>query len=74
MQLHLDQFRVTSMCRGLDAERSGFHAWQRTPLSECAREDQPLPGSTEQAWLESGTVYGDSKSKNGRRDTGLPAC
>lgn len=29
MQAHLKQFRVTSMCRVLRVQRSGFYAWQR---------------------------------------------
>jgi len=31
MQAHLKQFRVTSMCRVLRVQRSGFYAWQRQP-------------------------------------------
>ena len=61
MQAHLDEFRVTSMCRVLGVQRSGFYAWQRRPHSERHREDQRLLGMIKQAWLESGTVYGNRK-------------
>ena len=44
MQAHLDEFRVTSMCRVLGVQRSRFYAWQRRPHSERHREDQRLLG------------------------------
>ena len=70
MQAHLDEFRVTSMCRVLGVQRSGFYAWQRRPQSDRSREDQRLLGMIRQAWLESGTVYGYRKVANDLRDLG----
>lgn len=70
MQAHLDQFRVTSMCRVLGVQRSDFYAWQNRPHSERHYEDQRLLGMIKQAWLESGTVYGYRKVTDDLRDLG----
>ena len=70
MQAHLDQFRVTSMCRVLGVQRSGFYAWQRCPQSARGREDKRLLGLIKQAWLESGTVYGYRKVTADVRESG----
>jgi putative transposase len=73
MQAHLDEFRLTSMCRVLGVQRSGFYAWQRRPHSDRARADQQLVGKIKQAWLESGTIYGYRKITADLRDLG-EAC
>lgn len=70
MQAHLKQFRVTSMCRVLRVQRSGFYAWQRQPHSARHKEDQRLLGLIKQSWLESGTVYGYRKITQDLRDLG----
>lgn len=70
MQAHLDQFHVTSMCRVLSVQRSGFYAWRQRPQSERQREDRRLLGMIKQAWLESGTVYGYRKVAADLRDLG----
>ena len=36
---HRDQFRVRSMCQCLRIQQIVFYAWQKTPLSQRARED-----------------------------------
>ncbi|WP_349255292.1 IS3 family transposase [Dokdonella sp.] len=70
MQAHLDEFRVTRMCRVLGVQRSGFYAWRQRPHSERHREDQRLLGMIKQVWLESGTVYGYRKVTDDLRDLG----
>ncbi|GGK06063.1 integrase [Luteimonas terricola] len=70
MQAHQEEFRVTSMCRVLGVQRSGFYAWRRQPQSARATEDQRLLGLIKQAWLESGTVYGYRKVTDDLRDLG----
>ena len=62
MQAHLEQFRVTSMCRGLGVERCGFYAWQRQPHSTRYRKDQRLVGMIKFAWLESGRCTTTARS------------
>ena len=49
---------------------SGYYAWQQTPFSKRALEDQRLLGHIKQSWLESGSVYGYRKVKDDLRDLG----
>lgn len=70
MRDHLDQFRLSSMCRVLGVHRSGFYAWLKQPRSAHAKEDARLLGLIKQAWLESGTVYGYRKIHDDLRELG----
>lgn len=70
MQAHLKKFRVSSMCRILGVERSGFYAWRKRPESARAKDDRRLTGLIKQSWLESGTVYGYRKVTQDLRDQG----
>lgn len=70
MKAHLQEFRVTAMCRVLGVQRSGFYAWLAAPLSARAREDRRLASLVKQAWLESGTVYGYRKVASDLREFG----
>jgi putative transposase len=70
MKDHLDQFRLSSMCRVLGVHRSGFYAWLKQPRSAHAKEDARLLGLIKQAWLESGTVYGYRKICDDLRELG----
>jgi putative transposase len=54
----------------MEVHPSGFYAWQITPLSERAKEDQRLLGHIKQSWLESGSVYGYRKVADDLRDLG----
>lgn len=49
---------------------SGYYAWQQTPQSARAQEDQRLLGHIKQSWLESGGVYGYRKIKDDLRALG----
>jgi len=55
---HRDQFPVRSTCRCLRIQPSGFYAWQKSPLSQRAREDARQTELIRQAWNDSGKVYG----------------
>ena len=46
------------MCRCLRIQLSGFHAWQKSPLSQWAREDAWQTDLIRKAWNDSGKVYG----------------
>ena len=65
MQVHSRQFRLTTMCRVLKIERSGYYAWLKQPLSSRAKEDARLMVHIEESYLASGGVYG---SRNVHRD------
>ncbi len=51
-------FAVRAMCRMLAVHPSGFYAWLREPFSQRALEDQRQTKLMEQAWDDSGKVYG----------------
>jgi putative transposase len=55
---HRDQLRDRSMCRCLRIQPSGFYAWQKSPLSQRAREDARQTELIRRAWNDSGKVYG----------------
>lgn len=61
MRDHRSEFRVSSMCRVLRVQRSGFYAWLKEPLSARAREDARLVGLIRQFWLASGGAYGSPR-------------
>ena len=69
MKAHQQEFRVTTMCRVLGVQRTGFYAWLAAPVSDRPKEDRRLSGLVKQAWLESGTVDGYRPRPRG----GLPS-
>jgi putative transposase len=52
---------VTTLCRVLKVERSGFYAWRKTPVSIRARQDAVLLSLIREAYLASGEVYGSPR-------------
>lgn len=46
------------MCRVLMVHFSGFYAWLKGPLSQRALEDVRQTNLIQQAWTDSGKVYG----------------
>ena len=65
MHAHQHEFRITTMCRVLKVERSGYYAWLAKPRSARSVEDARLLKLIEEAYLASGGVYG---SRNIHRD------
>ena len=55
---HRIEFSVRSQCRMLRVHFSGFYAWLKTPLSTRAKEDARQTDLIDQAWKNSGKVYG----------------
>jgi putative transposase len=46
------------MCRVLMVHFSDFYAWLKEPLSPRAQEDMRQTDLIQQAWVDSGRVYG----------------
>ena len=67
---HRGQFHVRSMCRVLRVHFSGFYAWLKNPLSHRAQEDIRQTELIQQAWADSGKVYGYRKLTDDLRDQG----
>ena len=62
------------MCRCLRIQPSGFYAWQKSPLSQRAREDARQTALIRQAWNNSGKVYGYRKLHDDLLDHGETCC
>lgn len=67
---HRVEFSVRSLCRMLQVHFSGFYAWRKAPLSKRAREDVRQTELIEQAWKDSGKVYGYRKLHDDLCDQG----
>ena len=70
IEAHRTEFSVRSMCRVLMVHFSGFYAWLKEPLSARAREDARQTELIQQAWTDSGKVYGYRKLADDLRDAG----
>jgi len=62
------------MCRCLRIQPSGFYAWQKSPLSQRAREDARQTDLIRKAWHDSGKVYGYRKLHDDLLDHGESCC
>ena len=71
---HRQQFSVRTMCRCLRIHPSGFYAWLKTPLSKRAQEDIRQIRLIEDAWNQSGKVYGYRKLHDDLLDQGETSC
>ena len=58
------------MCRVLAVHFSGFYAWLKEPLSQRTLEDARQTELIQQAWADSGKVYGYRKLADDLRDAG----
>lgn len=61
---------MRSMCRVLAVHFSGFYAWLKEPLSQRALEDARQTDLIQQAWTDSGKVYGYRKLHDDLLDQG----
>jgi putative transposase len=62
------------MCRYLNIHPSGFYAWIKNPLSHRAREDARQTKLLEEAWNDSGKVYGYRKLHDDLVELGETSC
>lgn len=61
IKVHRPQVNVRAMCRMLRVHPSGFYAWLKQPFSKRAVEDKRQTELLNDAWMESGKVYGYRK-------------
>ena len=71
---HRPQYSVRRMCRCLNIHPSGFYAWIKNPLSHRAREDARQTKLLEEAWNDSGKVYGYRKLHDDLMESGETSC
>jgi len=67
-------FSVRAMCRCLHIHPSGFYAWLKKPFSKRAIEDKRQTKLLEDAWKDSGKVYGYRKLHDDLCDQGESCC
>ena len=71
---HRAQYSVRRMCRYLNIHPSGFYAWIKNLLSHRAREDARQIKLLEEAWNDSGKVYGYRKLHDDLVELGETSC
>lgn len=71
---HRSLFSVRAMCRCLRIHPSGFYTWLKHPLSNRAQEDIRQTRLIEEAWKQSGKVYGYCKLHDDLLDQGETSC
>lgn len=70
IKAHFFEFRIRLMCRVLNVHPSGFYAWLKKPMSDRAKEDERQTQLIDDAWRESGKVYGYRKLHADLREVG----
>ncbi len=71
---HRPLFSVRAMCRCLRIHPSGFYAWLKNPFSKRAIEDKRQTKLLDDAWKDSGKVYGYRKLHDDLCDQGESCC
>lgn len=72
MDQHRDVFRLSSMCRILKVNRSGYYAWKHQPLSRRAQDDAALLAAIQPSFTESDGIYGSPRVHRDLREAGWP--
>ena len=67
---HRAEFRVSSMCRVMRVQRSGFYVWCKKPESERSKEDRRLLKLIRESYMSSGKVYGSPRVFKDLREMG----
>jgi putative transposase len=71
MAEHHGQFRLSSMCRVLRIQRSGYYAWKAKPKSDRALADEAMLVSIKQFFEESQGIYGSPRVHRDLREEGI---
>jgi putative transposase len=70
MRDHRWEFPVNVMCRVLEAPRSGFYAWMKSPESKRRKEDRRLLVKIRELHQRSNRSYGSPRLTEGLRSSG----
>ena len=71
MAEHKGQFRLSSMCRILRIQRSGYYAWKAKPKSKRTLADESLLVSIKQSFAGSQGIYGSPRVHCDLREEGI---
>lgn len=71
MAEHHGQFRLSSMCRVLRVQRSGYYAWKARPKSVRALADETLLVNIKQSFENSHGIYGSPRVHRDLREDGV---
>jgi putative transposase len=71
MAEHHGQFRLSSMCRVLRIQRSGYYAWKAKPKSDRALADDAMLVSIKQFFEDSQGIYGSPRVHRDLREEGI---
>lgn len=71
MNEHHGQFRLSSMCRVLRVQRSGYYAWKARPKSARALADETLLVNIKQSFENSHGIYGSPRVHRDLREDGV---
>ena len=71
MAKHHGQFRLSSMCRVLRIQRSGYYAWKAKPKSDRALADEVMLVSIKQFFEDSQGIYGSPRVHRDLREEGI---
>jgi len=73
MAEHHGQFRLSSMCRVLRVQRSGYYAWKSRPKSARTLADESLLESIKRSFENSHGIYGSPRVHRDLREDGFCA-
>lgn len=73
IESHSGEFNVTTMCRVLGIQRSGYYAWLQHPISDRAQEDARLLKLVRASFTASHGIYGAPRILQDLRERG-EAC
>ena len=71
MAEHKDEFRLSSMCRVLRIQRSGYYAWKAKPKSKRTVADESLLVRIKQSFENSQGIYGSPRVHCDLREEGI---
>jgi putative transposase len=74
IDLHRPIFSIRAMCRCLQVHPSGFYSWLKAPFCKRAQEDKRQTDLIQDAWEDSGKVYGYRKLHDDLREQGETCC